>query len=112
MSYWSMEIFWTFDDKQKINLYVKLQDQFVQPDQSGFIDQARDRHHAFIFFQFSILFSFCPEQRRYEWYNRCVKELLAPLVWHSLCLTYDHTTLERSVFIDNQLILQDKLRNY
>ena len=49
-----MEIFWTFDDKQKINLYVKLQDQFVQPDQSGFIDQARDRDHAFIFFQFSI----------------------------------------------------------
>ena len=41
-----------------------------------------------------------------------MKELLAPLVWHSLCLTYDHTTLERSVFIDNQLILQDKLRNY
>ena len=63
------------------------------------------------FFIFFILFSFYSEQRRYAWYDLCVKELLAPLVWHSLCLTYDHTSSERSVFIDNQLILQDKLRN-
>ena len=37
-----MEIFWTFDNKQKINLYVKLHDQYVQPDQSGFINQVRE----------------------------------------------------------------------
>ena len=52
MSYWSMEIYWTYANEKKINLYVKLQDQYVQPDQSGFIDQARDRHHAFTFFPF------------------------------------------------------------
>ena len=52
MSYWSMEIYWTYANEKKINLYVKLQDQYVQPDQSGFIDQARDRHHAFTFIQF------------------------------------------------------------
>ena len=104
MSFWTMEIFWTFDNKQKINLYVKLHDQYVQPDQSGFINQVRVILRLSTF-RVRITVNVLKQD------HPLLQELLTPLEWHSLCLTFDHKTTERSVFIDTQLILQDKIRN-